>query len=120
MNVVNTSMGLQKVSQLGLSLIWKNSFLEYSSKKLGDNFARCGSCDKLKEFRSAATKGTQSWEVWNLQLNAHLASQRAHRDLYYANRYHSIAYLDEVVSIIHDKIMDHSKTAYHVYSHKNK
>ena len=39
MNVVNTSMGLQKVSQSGLSLIWKNSFPEYSSKKLGDNFA---------------------------------------------------------------------------------
>ena len=39
MNVVNTSMGLQKVSQSGLSLIRKNSFPEYSSKKPGDNFA---------------------------------------------------------------------------------
>ena len=67
MNAVNTSMGLQHVSQSGLSLIRKNSFPEYSSKKSGDNFARCGSCDKLKGFRS--------WEVWNLQLNAHLASQ---------------------------------------------
>ena len=119
MNVVNILMGLQKVSQSRLSLIWKNSFPEYSSKKPGDNFARCGSCDKLKGFRSVAAKETRSWEVWNLQLNAHLASQRAHRDLYYANQYHSIAYPDEVVSIIHDK-MDHSKTASPVYSHRNK
>ena len=60
MNAVNTSMGLEHVSQLGLSLIWKNSFREYSSKKPGNNFARCGSCDKLKGFRSASTKGTRS------------------------------------------------------------
>ena len=49
-NAVNTSMGLQHVLQSGLSLIRKNSFLEYSSKKPGDNVARCGSCDKLKGF----------------------------------------------------------------------
>ena len=77
------------------------------------------SCNKLKGFQSAAMKGTQLWEVWNLQLNAHLASQQAHRGLYYANQYHSITYPDEVVSIIHDK-MDHSKIASSMYSHKKK
>ena len=58
MNVVNTLMGLQKVSQSRSSLIRKNSFPEYSSKKPGDNFAQCGSCDKLKGFQFAATKET--------------------------------------------------------------
>ena len=43
LNAANTSMGLQTVSQSGLSLIRKNSFPEYSTKKPEDNFARCGS-----------------------------------------------------------------------------
>ena len=50
LNIVNAQLGLNKVSASGLSRIRNESFVEYSPKSLGDNFARCGQCDKLKKL----------------------------------------------------------------------
>ena len=52
-------------------------------------------------------------------MNEHNALARAHRKLYYANRNLSISELEKVLTIIHNK-MDHSKTAFPHFSHKNK
>ena len=49
----------------------------------------------------------------------HIASQRAHRELYYANRFLSEKQPEKCVTIIHDK-MDHSKTLSPHFSHKSK
>ncbi|KAG0572237.1 hypothetical protein KC19_VG078600 [Ceratodon purpureus] len=118
-NIVNGQLGLRKVSLSGISNIRRRSFPEFSVKRPGDNFARCGTCDKLKSLKLASTKGTRAADLWGMKLQEHLAAQRAHRELYYANRYNSITESDNVVTVIHDK-MDHSKTASPAYSHKNK
>ena len=47
----------------------------------------------------------------------HIASQKAHRELYYANRFLSEKQPEKCVTIIHDK-MDHSKTLSPHFSHK--
>jgi hypothetical protein len=52
-------------------------------------------------------------------LGAHIDIQRAHKELYYANRRLSEKQPTKVLTIIHDK-MDHSKTACPHFSHKNK
>jgi hypothetical protein len=57
--------------------------------------------------------------MWEVQLNVHLDSAMAHRELYYANCYRSQEMPDECVTIMHDK-MDHSKTASPALSHKIK
>ena len=59
----NLQLGLKEVSASGLSRIRRELFLEYSTKKRGDNFARCGDCDDLKRMRSACTRGTGAYDV---------------------------------------------------------
>ena len=49
----------------------------------------------------------------------HIAGQRAHQELYYANRFLSEKQSEKSVTIIHDK-MDHSKTSSLHFSHKSK
>ena len=49
----------------------------------------------------------------------HIAGQRAHRELYYANRFLSEKEPEKCVTIIHDK-MDHLKTSSPHFSHKSK
>ena len=49
----------------------------------------------------------------------HIAGQRAHRELYYANRFLSKKEPEKCVTIIHNK-MDHSKTLSPHFSHKSK
>ena len=49
----------------------------------------------------------------------HIAGQRAHRELYYANRFLSEKEPEKCVTIIHNK-MDHSKTSSPHFSHKSK
>lgn len=63
--------------------------------------------------------GSQAALMWERQLNVHLDSARAHRELYYSNRYRSQQLPDECVTIMHDK-MGHSKTASLALSHKTK
>ena len=62
-NATNLQLGLKEVSRTGLSRIQKESFLEFSTKKWGDNFARCGDCDDLKKMRSANTRGSGAYDV---------------------------------------------------------
>jgi hypothetical protein len=119
LNIVNAQLGLKKVSASGLSRIRNDSFADYSPKSRGDNFARCGQCDRLKKLRAACTRGSHSAVFWTKQLEAHGQAQRAHRELYYANRNLSKSEPSKVLTIIHDK-MDHSKTACPHFSHKNK
>jgi hypothetical protein len=119
LNIVNAQLGLNKVSASGLSRIRNESFVEYSPKSRGDNFARCGQCDKLKMLRAACTRGSHTAVLWTKKLEAHGQAQRAHRELYYANRNLSKSEPSKVLTIIHDK-MDHSKTACPHFSHKNK
>jgi hypothetical protein len=57
---VNAQLGLKKVSASELSRIRNESFVEYSPKSRGDNFARCGQCDRLKKLRAACTRGSRS------------------------------------------------------------
>ena len=49
----------------------------------------------------------------------HIAGQRAHRELYYTNRFLSKKEPRKCVTIIHDK-MDHLKTSSPHFSHKSK
>ena len=49
----------------------------------------------------------------------HIVGQRAHRELYYANRFLLEKELEKCLTIIHDK-MDHSKTSSLHFSHKSK
>ena len=62
-NAANLQLGLKEVSRMGLSRIRRESFLEFSTKKRGDNFARCGVCDDLKRMRSACTRGSGAYDV---------------------------------------------------------
>jgi len=53
-NEVNARFGLKPISLSGLSRIRSSKSQEYSTKKLGDNFARCGRCNQLKQLKKAA------------------------------------------------------------------
>jgi hypothetical protein len=119
LNIVNAQLGLNKVSASGLSRIQNESFAEYSPKSRGDNFARCGQCNKLKKLWAACTRGSRAAVLWTKKLEAHGQAQRAHKELYYANRNLSKSEPNIVLTIIHDK-MDHSKTTCPQFSHKNK
>ena len=118
-NEANAMLNLQPISSSGLSNIRRASFPEYAPKARGDTFARCGLCDRYKQLRCACTPFSFSQEKWCTLLNTHLLGQRAHRELYYANRHISEKYPDKMLTIIHDK-MDHSKTASPHFSHKTK
>jgi hypothetical protein len=61
-------------------------------------------------LRAACTRGSHTAVLWTKKLEAHGQAQRAHRELYYANRNLSKSEPSKVLTIIHDK-MDHSKTA---------
>ena len=119
LNEVNTSFGLKKVSESNVNKIRRRSFEEYEAKKLGDNFARCSSCDKYHSLRKLHQPGTQAALLVATKLQMHLNKDWAHRDLYAANRYRSKCFPHECVTIMHDK-MDHAKTASRVFSHKTK
>ena len=54
-NEVNARFGLKPISLSGLSRIRRVEFEQYSTKKPGDNFARCGRCDQLKQLKKAST-----------------------------------------------------------------
>ena len=70
-------------------------------------------------MRSACTRGSGAYDVCQKRLDMHIASQRAHQELYYANRFLSEKEPRKCVTIIHDK-MDHSKTSSPHFSHKSK
>jgi len=118
-NVGNHQQGLQNVSPSGLSRICKESFSEIAAKQRGDNFARCSDCDELKRMRSTCTRGSGAYDVAQKRLDMHIAGQRVHRELYYANRFISEKGPKKSVTIMHDK-MDHSKTSSPHFSHKSK
>nr|PNR26858.1 hypothetical protein PHYPA_030339 [Physcomitrium patens] len=118
-NEVNTAFGLREVSSSNLSKIRASRFPKFDVKRPGDNFARCGTCDKYKELKKGAIGGSEQAMKWTMKLEKHLGIARAHREYYYAKRYYSQTYPDECVTIMHDK-MDHAKTASSVFSHKNK
>ena len=118
-NVANLQLGLKEVLQMGLSRIHRESFSKFSTKKWGDNFARCGDCDDLKQMRSLCTRRSGAYDVCQKRLDMHITSQRAHRELYYANPFLSEKEPEKCVTIIHDK-MDHSKTSSPHFFHKSK
>jgi hypothetical protein len=62
---------------------------------------------------------SRATDLWTKKLGAYIDTQRAHRELYYANRQLLEKEPTKVFTIIHDKI-DHSKTACPHFSHKNK
>ena len=107
------------MSRTGLSRIQRELFSEFSTKKQGDNFVQCGDCDDLKQMRSACTRDSGAYDVCQKRLDMHITGQRAHRKLYYANRFLSEKEPERCVTIIHDK-MDHSKTSSPHFSHKKK
>ena len=118
-NATNLQLGLKEVSRTGLSRIRRESFSEFSTKKQGDNFARCGDCDDLKRMRSASMRGSGAYDVCQKRLDMHIAGQRADQELYYANRFLLEKEPRKCVTIIQDK-MDHSKTSSPHFSHKSK
>ena len=59
LNEANAAFGLREVSSSNLSKIRGSRFLEYDVKRPGDNFARCGTCDKYKELRKDAVPGSE-------------------------------------------------------------
>ena len=117
-NESNAMLDLQPISSSGLSNIRRASFPEYAAKARGDTFARCGLCDTYKQLRSACVC-SEAQDKWTNLLNIHVASQKAHREYYYGNRYFFETYPEKMLCIIHDK-MDHSKTASPHFSHKTK
>jgi hypothetical protein len=119
LNSINSCLELKHISKSGLSRIMNTSFPEYEKKRDGDNFTRCGECDRLKSLQASSTRRSHVEELWDTKLNEHNAIARAHRELYYTNRNLSINEPEKVLTIIHDK-MDHSKKAFPHFSHKNK
>ena len=116
-NAANLQLGLKEVSRTGLSRIRRKSFSEFSTKKRGDNFARCGDYDDLKRMRSACTRGSGAYDVCQKRSDMHIVGQRTHRELYYVNQFLSEKEPERCVTIIHNK-MDHSKTSSPHFSHK--
>ena len=57
-NKTNANFGLREVSLSNLSKIRRRSFEEYDAKKLGDNFARCSSCEKYNSMRKLQQPGS--------------------------------------------------------------
>ena len=70
-------------------------------------------------MRSACTRGSGTYDVCQKRLDMHIAGQRAHRELYYANHFLSEKQPEQCVTIIYDK-MDHSKISSPHFSHKSK
>jgi hypothetical protein len=52
-NTINSVFKLKNVLLSKLSKIWKLNFPEYDVKKLGDNFSRCSTCNRLHTLRKA-------------------------------------------------------------------
>ena len=119
LNEANAAFGLREVSSSNLSKIRGSRFPKYDVKRPGDYFARCGTCNKYKELRKGAIARSEQALKWSRELDKHLAIARAHREFYYAKRYHSLTYLHECLIVMHDK-MDHAKTASLVFSYKSK
>ena len=88
-NEINTLFGLKEVSLSNLSKIRRCSFEEYNAKRLGDNFARCSTCDKYHSLRKLHQPGTQAALLLATKLQTHLNKTWAHRNLYAANWYRS-------------------------------
>ena len=118
-NETNAAFGLEEVSASSLSKIRASRFPEYDVKRLGDNFARCGTCDKYRELKKGAISGLVVAQKWARKLDKHLGIAHAYCEYYYALRYYSQTYPEECVTVMYDK-MDHAKTASPVFSHKNK
>ena len=62
-NAANLHFELKEVSRTDLNWIHRELFSKFSTKKRGDNFARCGDCDDLKQMRSTYTRrvGLMMW-----------------------------------------------------------
>ena len=88
-NKANAAFGLEEVSSSSLSKIRACRFPEYDVKRPGDNFARCGTCDKYRELKKGAIGGSVLAQKWSRKLDKHLGIARAHCEYYYALRYHS-------------------------------
>jgi hypothetical protein len=56
LNSINSCLELKQISKLGFNRIVNTSFPEYEKKRDGDNFARCGECDRLKSLRASSTR----------------------------------------------------------------
>ena len=109
LNEANAAFGLKEVSSLNLSKIKGSRFPEYNVKRPRDNFVRCATCDKYKALRKGAITGSEQALKWSRKMDKHLAIARAHREYYYAKRYHSLTYPHECLTVMHDK-MDQAKT----------
>jgi hypothetical protein len=54
LNIVNRAFELKEALLSNLNKIWKLNFHEYASKKHGDNFSSCSTCDRLHSLWKAA------------------------------------------------------------------
>jgi hypothetical protein len=116
---VNAQLSLKPISQSSLSKIRRVYFPQYSRKAPGNNFSRCSVCDKYEALAKSAPPYSSAETLWVQKFKDHLNDQRAHRELYYANRSLLIQRPNDVLTIIHDK-MDHAKIASPLFSHKTK
>jgi uncharacterized C2H2 Zn-finger protein len=118
-NEVGEKVGCGLILLSKLSVIKNQQFAEYITKRLGNKFARCFTCEKYKDLRDAHPIGTESYTRHQQKYIEHVNNQEAHRQDYYKNRALSIMRPNEVLTIIHDK-MDHAKTACPCYAQKIK
>ena len=109
-NEANAVFGLREVFSSNMSKMRRSRFPEYDVKRPGDNFTRCDTCDKYKKLRKGAIGGSEQALKWSRKLDKHLIIAHAHREYYYAKRYHSQNYPHECLTIMHNK-MDHAKIA---------
>ena len=112
-------LGLKPVSQFSGRKIWKKFFSDFVVRSAGDNFTRCGRCEKLLSVQNARPPRSPSWLQANDRYVAHLREQECSRSEYYCSRALSHHYPEKVLSIMHDK-MDHSKTASPCFANKTK
>jgi hypothetical protein len=87
LNTVNCAFGLKDVSISNVNKMKKLNVPEYDAKKLGDNFARCSTCNRLHSLQKTAISGSQAAMLLEQKLKLHLDSVWAHQKLYYTNHY---------------------------------
>ena len=70
--------GLLPLSASNLTKIRQLSYPEYYVKKLGDNFARCSTCNNFQSQKKLTQLGTQASLLWSKKMQVHIDSAFAH------------------------------------------
>ena len=118
-NEIGENAGCGLVSLSKLSVIKNQQFAEYITKRLGNKFARCYTCEKYKDLQDAYPIEIESHNRHQQKYIEHVNNQEAHCQDYYKNRALLIIRPNKVLTVIHDKITErslHCQVEHHVRS----